>query len=98
MVRALPSNVEGEGLISGSGANIKKKKKNPEHKQQKQYCNKFNKGFTNGPHQKKDLKKKNKAQSREFPGGPVLRVPHFHCLGPGLIPGQGTKILQALGV
>ena len=38
----------------------KTKKKNPQHKQ---YCNKFNKDFKNGPHQKKkkrerDLKKK----------------------------------------
>ena len=33
----------------------KKKKK---HKQQKQYCNKFNKDFTNGPHQKKIKKEK----------------------------------------
>ena len=30
-----------------------------------------------------------------FPGGPVVRTPHFHCRGPGSIPGQGTKILQA---
>lgn len=29
----------------------------------------------------------------EFPGGPVVRAWHFHCHGPGLIPGQGTKIL-----
>ena len=29
----------------------------PEHKQQKQYCNKFNKDFKSGPHQK-NLKKK----------------------------------------
>ena len=27
-----------------------------EHKQQKQYCNKFNKDFKNGPHQKKFYK------------------------------------------
>ena len=32
---------------------------------------------------------------KEFPGGPVVRTPHFHCRGPGSIPGQGTKILQA---
>ena len=31
----------------------------------------------------------------EFPGGPVVRAPCFHCEGPGSIPGQGTKILQA---
>ena len=27
--------------------------KNPEYKQQKQYCSKFNKDFKNDPHQKK---------------------------------------------
>ena len=32
---------------------------------------------------------------REFPGSPVVRTWHFHCQGLGLIPGQGTKILQA---
>ena len=26
---------------------------------------------------------------------PVVRTPHFHCGGKGLIPGQGTKILHA---
>ena len=36
-----------------------------------------------------------KKNLREFPGGPVLRTPHFHCQGPGSIPGQGTKIPQA---
>ena len=56
VVRALPSNVEGEGLIPGWEAKIQKKKK--KHKQQKQYCNKFNKDFTNGPHQKKIKKEK----------------------------------------
>ena len=33
---------------------------------------------------------------REFPGGPVVRTWHFHCCGLGSIPGQGTKILQAV--
>ena len=32
---------------------------------------------------------------REFPGSPVVKTWHFHCQGLGLIPGQGTKILQA---
>ena len=27
--------------------------------------------------------------------GPVVRTLHFHCGGPGSIPGQRTKILQA---
>jgi len=58
-----PSNAEGVGSIPGQGAeiphasqpkNIKKKRK----EKQKQYCNKFNKDFKNGPHQKKSLKMK----------------------------------------
>ena len=32
----------------------------------------------------------------EFPGGPVFRTLWFHCWGPGLILGQGTKILWAV--
>ena len=31
----------------------------------------------------------------EFPGGLVVRVWHFHCLGLGSIPGRGTEIPQA---
>ena len=31
----------------------------------------------------------------EFPGGPVVRTRHFHCWGPGSIPGQETEIPQA---
>ena len=32
----------------------------------------------------------------EFPGGPVVRIPGFHCQGPGSIPGRGTEIPQAM--
>ena len=38
-----------------------------------------------------DLRK----QKREFPGGPVVRTPCFHCWGPGFNPWSGTKIPQA---
>ena len=31
----------------------------------------------------------------EFPGGSVVRTPHFTAGGPGSIPGQGSKILKA---
>ena len=31
----------------------------------------------------------------EFPCGPVVKTRHFHSLGLGSIPGQGTKIPQA---
>ena len=34
---------------------------------------------------------------REFPGGPVVRTPLFHCRGPGSFPGWATKIPQAHG-
>ena len=32
----------------------------------------------------------------EFPGGLVVRIPGFHCHGPGSLPGQGTEIPQAV--
>ena len=31
----------------------------------------------------------------EFPHGPVLKIPHFHCRVSGLIPTQRTKTLEA---
>lgn len=37
-----------------------------------------------------------KTNFREFLGRPVVRTPCFHCQGPGLNPGRGTKILQAV--
>ena len=53
MVKILPSNAGGVGLIPGRGAKIPHASwpKNQNIKQ-KQYCNKFNKEFKNGPHQK----------------------------------------------
>ena len=35
-------------------------------------------------------------KEREFPDGPVFRIWHFQCWGPGSIPGQGTKIPQVM--
>ena len=54
MVKTLPSNSGGAGLIPGRGAKIPHASgpKNQNIKQ-KQYCKKFNKDFKNGPHQKK---------------------------------------------
>ena len=51
VVRILPSNAEGESSIPGQGAKIlyASQPKNQNIKQ-KQYCNKFNKDFKNGPH------------------------------------------------
>ena len=47
MVKTSPSNVESEGSIPGGGAKTTHASwpKKTEHKQQKQYCNKFNKDF-----------------------------------------------------
>ena len=61
MVKTLPSNAEGVGSIRGRGAKIPHASQ-PENQniKQKRYCNKFNKDFKNGPHQKnkKILKEK----------------------------------------
>ena len=35
---------------------------------------------------------------RDFPGDPVVKTPHFHCRGTGLIPCPGAKILHARAV
>ena len=54
VVKTSPSNAGGAGLIPGWGAKIPHASQ-PENQniKQKQYCNKFNKDFKNGPHQKK---------------------------------------------
>ena len=60
MVKTSPSNARDMGSIPGRGAKIShaSQPKNQNIKQ-KQYCNKFNKDFENGPHQtKKSLKTK----------------------------------------
>ena len=50
MVKTLPSNARGVGSSPGQGAKIphgsQPKNQNVKHKQ---YCNKFNKDFKNGP-------------------------------------------------
>ena len=58
VVKTSPSNAGGAGLIPSRGAKIPhaSRPKNQNIKQ-KQYCNKFNKDFKNGPHRKKCLKK-----------------------------------------
>ena len=59
VVKTSPSKAGGAGSIPGRGAKIPHaswpKKQNIK---QKQYFNKFNKDLKNGPHQKKNLKKK----------------------------------------
>ena len=59
-------------------------KKNKQ-KNQKQYCNKFNKDFKNGPYAK--ILKNKIWRAEEFLGSPVVGTPHFHFQGAGLIPG-----------
>ena len=57
MVKTLPSNAGGAGSIPGQGAKTPhaSQPKKPKHKTA-QYCNKFNKYFKIGPHQKKKKK------------------------------------------
>ena len=71
VVKTSPSNAGGAGSIPGQGAKIPHvlQPKNQSIKQ-KQCCNKFNKDFKNGPHQKKKkLKKKLKKNQVVFQGG-----------------------------
>ena len=59
VVKTLPYNAGGAGSISGLGTEIPHASEPPksEHKQQKQYCNKFN----------KDIKKKKKNLEENYP-------------------------------
>lgn len=54
VVKNLPSNARGSGLITGQGAKIQHAS-GPKHQniKHRQCGNKFNKDFQNGPHQKK---------------------------------------------
>ena len=60
MVGTYPSSAGGVSSIPSQGAKTPhaSEAKKTEHKQQKQYCNKFNKDFLNGPLQKKKSFKK----------------------------------------
>ena len=62
VLKTSPYNAEGVGLIPSWGARIlpTSRAKNPENLKQKQYYNKFNKDFKNGPHQ-------------GYPGGSVVK-------------------------
>ena len=68
MVKTSLSNARGAGSIPGRGAKTPHAPgpKNQNIKQ-KQYCNKFNKDFKNGPHQKKKILKKPKAYLILYP-------------------------------
>ena len=66
VVKTLPSNAWGVGSIPGWGAKIPHASwPENQNKKQKQYCNKFNKDFKNGPHpKKKKILKKNLPSQR----------------------------------
>ena len=74
----LPSNEGSEGSIPGQGAKILHaqwpKKQNMK---QKKYCNKFNKDFEIGQHQKKILKKKNVNDSKSVLSLMTLNILSF---------------------
>ena len=56
VVKTLPSNAGCAGLIPGQGAKIPHAwRPRNQHIKQKQYCNKLNKNFKNGPHPKKKM-------------------------------------------
>ena len=60
MAETLPSNAGSVGSIPGRGAKIPHASwPKSQNIKQKQYCNKFNKDFKSGPHQKILKKKKN---------------------------------------
>ena len=67
MVKTSPSNAGGAGSIPGLGAKIPPHASWPKNQniKQTQYCNKFNKDFKNGPHQKKKKKKNLKEKKKE---------------------------------
>ena len=53
LVKTSLSSSGGVGLIPGQGAKIlHASRSKSQNKKQKPYCNKFNKDFKNGPHQK----------------------------------------------
>ena len=39
---------------------------------------------------------KKEVKQKDIPGGLVVKTQHFHCWGPGSIPGRGTKVPEAL--
>ena len=59
MIKTLPSNTGGAGLIPGQELNshMPCSKKKTQSIKQKHYCNKFNKYFKSHPHKKKSFKK-----------------------------------------
>ena len=81
MVKTSSSNAGDAGSIPGWGAKISRASW-PKNQKQKQYCNKFNKDFKNGPHQKHKNKKNSRKtqgqgmQSHKRPFEEIKGVPH----------------------
>ena len=90
MAKTSPSNAGAVGLIPGWGAKIPHDLR-PKNIKQKQYCNKFNKDFKNGPLQKNLKKKKKKCRLRTSLVVQLLRLRTPNAGGPASIPGQGTR-------
>ena len=60
MAETLPSSAGGAGSIPGQGAGLPHASwPKSQNMKQRQYCNKFNKDFKNGPHQTNIFKKPN---------------------------------------
>ena len=72
VVKTLPSNTGGAGKIHGQGGKIPHVSWPKKPKFKAEYCNKFNKSFLNGPHQKNWKKKKRERINHWCPSLPVL--------------------------
>ena len=90
MVKTLPSNTGGASSIPGQGAKIPHTSR-PKNKtiKQKQYCNKLNKDFKNGPDQKKN-KEREKVEAAQGlhtnSSAPGTRQREAQCWRPGSQP------------
>ena len=72
MVKTLPSNARGKGLIPSREVKTPyASQPGNQNIKQKQYCNKFNKSFRNGPRQKENILRKSKLQWDFYRGDKV---------------------------
>ena len=53
--------------------------------------------YSQNPTRKSFLSPFLKMHTGEFPGDPMVKTQCFHCRGPSLTPGWGTKILHSMG-
>ena len=75
LVKTSPSNAGGVGSIPDQGSKIPhaSQPKNQNIKQ-KQYCNKFDKDFKNGPHQKILKQNKNPTTKNTLPSKVIIQI------------------------